>query len=51
MHHDGDSEAITVDPGDRGELTYAIGETGSVLIGCHQPGHYDAGMMVEVTVT
>lgn len=48
MHHDGDSEAITVDPGDRGELTY---ETGSVLIGCHQPGHYDAGMMVEVTVT
>lgn len=52
MHHgDGDDDAITVDPGDTGELTYTFDDAGSVLIGCHQPGHYDAGMVIEVRVT
>lgn len=50
-HVGGDHDAMTVDPGDGGELTYTFGEPGTLLIGCHQPGHYDAGMMVEVTVT
>ena len=50
-HGGGDEDAITVDPGDTGELTYTFDEPGTVLIGCHQPGHYDAGMVIEVTVT
>jgi uncharacterized cupredoxin-like copper-binding protein len=50
-HGGGDEDAITVDPGDTGELTYTFGEPGVLLIGCHQPGHYDAGMIIEVTVT
>ena len=51
MHHGGgDDEAITVAPGDEGDLTYTFEETGTVLIGCHEPGHYAAGMKVAVVV-
>lgn len=45
-----DEDAITVDPGETGELshTFRVGEV--VLIGCHQPGHYAAGMKLAVDV-
>lgn len=46
----GGGGAITVEPGRTGELTHTFAETGDLLIGCHQPGHYDAGMKVTVTV-
>lgn len=51
--HGGGDEgtAITVDPGETGELTYTFDDAGGVLIGCHQPGHYDAGMKLTVDVT
>lgn len=45
--HDG---AVTVQPGKTGELTHAFGEAGTFEIGCHQPGHYAAGMRIVVTV-
>jgi uncharacterized cupredoxin-like copper-binding protein len=48
--HGGEANAITVDPGKSGELTYAFDRTGTVEIGCHQPGHYAAGMKLAVTV-
>jgi uncharacterized cupredoxin-like copper-binding protein len=48
--HGGEANAITVDPGKIGELTYAFDRTGAVEIGCHQPGHYAAGMKLAVTV-
>jgi uncharacterized cupredoxin-like copper-binding protein len=48
MH--GDSDAITVDPGKTGSLTHTFDHTGTIEIGCHQPGHYAAGMKVAVTV-
>ena len=49
--HGGDAEnAVTVQPGDTGELTYTFDEAGTIEIGCHQPGHYDAGMKIEVEV-
>ena len=51
MDHGADDEGITVDPGEDGELSYTFDEPGTVLIGCHQPGHYDAGMIVTVDVT
>ena len=47
----GDGEAVTVEPGDTEELTYTFDEAGSVEIGCHQPGHYDDGMKIDVEVT
>jgi uncharacterized cupredoxin-like copper-binding protein len=42
--------AVAVDAGATKELTWRFTEAGSVLIGCHQPGHYAAGMKAEVTV-
>lgn len=48
--HDGDADAITVEPGATGELTHTFEERGTVEIGCHQPGHYEAGMTIEVAV-
>ena len=49
--HDGDDpDALTVEPGERGELVHTFAEAGTVEIGCHQPGHYDAGMKIDVAV-
>jgi uncharacterized cupredoxin-like copper-binding protein len=42
--------AVTVDPGDTEELTYTFDDTGTLEVGCHQPGHYDAGMKITVEV-
>ena len=50
--HDDDGEGITVEPGETAELTHTFGsEDDGLLIGCHQPGHYDAGMVVSIDVT
>lgn len=48
-HGDG-GDAITVEPGDTGEITYTFDEPGTLEIGCHEPGHYEAGMRVSVEV-
>ena len=48
--HAADSDAVTVDPGHTGELTHTFSERDEVKIGCHQPGHYAAGMQVKVSV-
>lgn len=42
---------ITVAPGETGELTHTFTEPGTLELGCHEPGHYDAGMKVTVTVS
>lgn len=49
-HGGGDTSAMTVDPGATGSLTHQFDQAGETLIGCHQPGHYDAMKMV-VTVS
>lgn len=43
--------AITVEPGGTGELTYTFDKAGTFEVGCHQVGHYDAGMKITVTVS
>lgn len=51
-HGDGtDEQAITVEPGASGSLTYTFDTPGTYEIGCHQPGHYAAGMTITVIVT
>ncbi len=57
MAHMGDASthsmgeaAITVQPGAAGELSYTFAQPGTYEVGCHQPGHYGAGMKIEVTV-
>ena len=50
--HGGDAEgAITVEPGDTGELVHTFDDAGTVEVGCHQPGHYTGGMKITVEVT
>lgn len=48
---EGDEGAITVEPGEAGELTHTFAAGDALLIGCHEPGHYDAGMRIDVEVT
>jgi uncharacterized cupredoxin-like copper-binding protein len=42
---------ITVDPGETGEITHTFEAGDQMLVGCHQEGHYDAGMKITVDVT
>lgn len=45
-----DPAALSLDPGQSGSLTYTFDEAGEMLVGCHEPGHYEAGMVAPVTV-
>lgn len=48
-HGDDESgSAITVAPGGTGELRHVFAEPAELLIGCHQPGHYQAGMKLTI---
>lgn len=49
MPHD-EPNAISLEPGETGELTWRFGSPGSVEFACHEPGHYDAGMSGAVVV-
>jgi uncharacterized cupredoxin-like copper-binding protein len=48
MSHHGDE--VKVDPGQTGELTHTFKAGEALLIGCHEAGHYAAGMKVALTV-
>lgn len=48
--HDTGGDAVTVEPGDTESLTMTFADAGKIEIGCHQPGHYAAGMKIDVTV-
>ena len=43
-------DGIKVEPGKTGELIHTFQKGDSVVIGCHEPGHYAAGMKLPVTV-
>lgn len=47
--HD-EPNAVALAAGETKELAWTFTQGGTVLFGCHQPGHYDAGMKGEVTV-
>ena len=49
--HGATDDAVTVEPGKTAELTHTFDEAGTVEIGCHQAGHYQAGMKVTVEVS
>ena len=49
MAHD-EPEGIGLDPGETKELTYTFEAPGTILAGCHVPGHYGAGMKAVITV-
>lgn len=41
---------IFIDAHGSGTLTYHFAKTGTILIGCHLPGHYAAGMVAAIIV-
>lgn len=48
-HGSSDAEGgITVDPGETKELTHTFTSGDGALIGCHQVGHYAAGMKINI---
>lgn len=47
--HD-EPNAVVLAAGETTELAWTFTEDGTVLFGCHQPGHYDAGMRGEIAV-
>lgn len=49
MAHD-EPNVAAIPAGETVELTWTFGDEGTVLIGCHQPGHYAAGMTGQITV-
>lgn len=46
----GDEDGIAVEPGESGEITHTFAEGGQIIIGCHEAGHYAAGMKVVVNL-
>ena len=50
MGHD-EPNVMTVDPGKAGDLTWHFTAPGSIIYGCHIPGHYAAGMFGTLTIT
>jgi uncharacterized cupredoxin-like copper-binding protein len=45
-----DDAGVSVDPGETAEFSYTFDAPGELLIGCHEPGHYEAGMVATVSV-
>ncbi len=45
-----DTDAVTVEPGKTGSITTTFDGSGTVLIGCHEPGHWEDGMKATINV-
>lgn len=43
--------AVSVEPGETKTLAFRFTEAGELQYGCHQPGHYAAGMHAPLTVS
>jgi uncharacterized cupredoxin-like copper-binding protein len=50
MEHGADN-TVELAAGETAELTWRFDEPGEVLFGCHEPGHYPAGMVGTVRVS
>ena len=51
MDH-GTDAGVSLDPGQTDSFQYTFDEAGAELLaGCHEPGHYDGGMVATITVT
>lgn len=48
--HHGEVAAITLDAAASGEMVLVFDSPGVVLIGCHLPGHWEAGMVASLEV-
>lgn len=48
--HDDEVGPLSLEPGGTGEVVVTFDAGGSTIIGCHVPGHWEAGMRLDVTV-
>ena len=51
MEMDDEADSVTVQGGATEELTWTFREAGTVIYGCHQPGHYAAGEKGTINVS
>jgi uncharacterized cupredoxin-like copper-binding protein len=49
-HGHDDPNVLSLAPGESGTLEMRFDTPGRLLIGCHEPGHYEAGMVGELEV-
>lgn len=49
-HHGDKDGEVSVRAGQEAETTYTFRESGTLIFGCHLPGHYDYGMRGEIRV-
>ena len=50
MEVEGQLAALDLAPGETREVEVTFDEAGEVLYGCHEPGHYDGGMVATIRV-
>lgn len=53
MPHDGEMDelhAVVVEPGESVEIDHTFDVAGPMMIGCHEPGHWEAGMKIDIDV-
>lgn len=50
-HQHGGGAALSVKPGDMGEMVVTFAEAGTLQMACLVPGHYEAGMRGSIAVT
>jgi uncharacterized cupredoxin-like copper-binding protein len=48
--HHGHGNALSLAPGATDSLTVSFAAAEALLVGCHVPGHYEAGMVATLTV-
>jgi uncharacterized cupredoxin-like copper-binding protein len=51
MGGDASDRTVTVKPGKTAEITTTFDTAGALIIGCHEKGHYEAGMKATLKVT
>lgn len=49
MGHD-EPDGVSVEPGATETFEYTFEQSGEILAGCHEPGHYEAGMVTSISV-
>jgi uncharacterized cupredoxin-like copper-binding protein len=56
MDHGGDGDGggaaigVSVEPGQTAELTHTFDHGGTLVLGCHEPGHWEDGMKATVEI-
>lgn len=53
MPHDGEMSelhSVVVEPGETVEMTHTFDAAGPTMVGCHEPGHWEAGMKLDIDV-